>query len=107
MDPIAPHPPIDIALYIFSAFTRIYYTSNERIDFLQTLPNVVLQDKFKVHSLQARRTLFMLYELFRPLVVRNQTQQQMLDTSYLSAIQLIHTKFGTTQYTPPFSYPTY
>ena len=106
MDPVQPHPPIDIVLYIFTAFTRVYYTSNRPIDFIQHRDRESTQLHFKTHSLQARQALFNLYTLFQPLVVANPIHQQMLESAFLYAIQLIHTKFGTVQLNAPFTYPT-
>ena len=104
MDPFNPHPPIDQALYIFQAFTRIYFTTCQPIDFVRNKPYEELFPIFKTHSMVARRVLLHIFNVIKPLVSHNQIQEQQLESAYLYAISLIHQKFGTYQSTNPFSH---
>jgi hypothetical protein len=95
MDPHVAHPPVDQAAYIFYAFTRIYFTHNQPIDFNQQytpeqIPRIYIQ-----YSEQARHVLLQIYGLLQPLVATDPIKQQSLETAYLYAVQMIHTKFGT------------
>ena len=100
MDAYHPHPPIDIIVFMFQSFVRIYFTTTNPIDFLANLPADQIILAFKQHSLQARHTLYQIYRLFFPLVAPNLYHQQILETAYKGAIQMIHIKLGTTPLTP-------
>jgi hypothetical protein len=105
MDPLVPHPPVDIATYIFIAFSRLYFTTNQPINFNYNQSGDALYSSYKRHSLQARKVLFQIFTLFYPFVTHNPVQQQMLESAYLYALQMIHTKFGTSPTTSPYIYP--
>ena len=106
MDPFRPIPPIELAVYIFQAFTRLYYSTFDPIDFNGQLQTEQLITLYKIHSIQARQVLVQLYTLFKPLVSKTPIQQRMLEQTFLYSISLIHTKFGTTPIQPSGPPPT-
>ena len=100
MDAYHPHPPIDIIVFLFQSFARIYFTPNNPIDFLGDLPPDQIIPSFQQHSLQARQTLYHLYALFYPMLASSPYHQQILESAYKNAIQMVHIKFGTTPLPP-------
>jgi hypothetical protein len=106
MDASVPHPPIDHAIFIFLSFTRIYFTTSHPIDFINTLTPEQIIVNFQKLSLQARQLLHHIYTLLKHLIVAHPVQQQMLESAYLYAVQMIHVKFGTRSTDSPFIYPT-
>jgi len=105
MDPYQAHPPIDHAIYLFFAFTRIYYTPTQGIDFTRNIPPHSLREHYLQNSFAARRMIYNLYHFLTPLVATSPLHKRLLDTAYLSAISQIHTRFNTVQTSPPFSPP--
>ena len=100
MDPYQPHPPIDQIFFIFQAFIRVYLTTAQPIDFLLNVPAEQTVQVFTQHSLNARHVLLQIYGLFYPFVAYHPIHRQMLQDCFRFAIQMIHTKFGTTPQQP-------
>ncbi len=61
MDGFAGQPPTDIAVYVFFALSRIYFTSSHPIDFFKGIPQERLLSHAKFESFKARKLLFDLY----------------------------------------------
>jgi hypothetical protein len=95
MDPYSPHPPIDNIFFLFVSFIRAYITSLQPLNFLLNVPEDQTVQAFHQHSHNARFVLLQIYGLFQPLLQHHPIHRQMLQDSYMFAINCIHTKFGT------------
>ena len=107
MDAYVPHPPIDHAAFILYAFTRIFFTSSQPIDFTAGVKPEHLLQHSQFLSLRARRLLFALYTYFSQTVVIFPYHKNLLDAAYVHSLSVIHTKFNTTQTGSPFDQPQF
>jgi hypothetical protein len=107
MDAYVPHPPIDHAVFILYAFTRIFFTSSQPIDFAYGIKPEHLNQRAQFLSLKARRALYSLYQYFVQTVVVHPYHRNLLDSAYMHALSVIHIKFQTGQTNSPFDIPTW
>jgi hypothetical protein len=103
MEALNLQAPLNLVLYIFAAFTAVYTSSVEPVHFSHTpiIPRILAAR----HSLQARKNLFHLYRLFRPLVITTPQKEFLYDTFYCYTVNQIHNRFGTDPAASPFIYP--
>jgi hypothetical protein len=94
--PYREKPTIEQAILSLNAYTNVYTSTTEPIDYIQnrTYDQVVIA--FKEYSLQARTTLLQIYSSLQPLVCTNYNYDFCLQQAFYRAERIIHEKFGTT-----------
>ena len=106
MDGFAGQPPTDIAVYVFFALSRIYFTPSHPIDFFKGIPQERLLSHAKFESFKARKILFDLYLYCQSTIARHPYQHNLLTNAYLYAVATVHAKFQTNQDISLFIPPT-
>jgi hypothetical protein len=106
MDGFTPHPPTDLAVYVFFALSRIYFTSNQPFDFFKGIPQERLISHAKFESFRARKILFDLFLYCQSTIAKHPYQHNLLTNAYLYAVATVHAKFHTNQDISPFIPPT-
>ncbi len=104
MDSFTPHPPTDLAVYIFFALFRIYFTSAQPIDFFKDIPQDQIVSHAKFKSFRARKIVFNLYLYCQTTIAKHPYQHNLL--TYLYAVATVHAKFHTDQDMSPFIPPS-
>jgi hypothetical protein len=105
MDSFTPHPPNDLAVYMFISFSRAFFTSNNPIDFFKNIPPERMRFQAKLQSFRARRILFDLYIYCQTTFASQPYQQTLITNAYLYAVATVHAKFQTNQDQSPFIPP--
>ena len=105
MESFTPHPPNDLAVYMFISFSRAFFTSNNPIDFFKNTPPERMRFQAKLQSFRARRILFDLYIYCQTTFASQPYQQTLITNAYLYAVATVHAKFQTNQNQSPFIPP--
>ncbi len=90
MDSFTPHPPNDLAVYMFISFSRAFFTSNQPIGFFKNVPQERLRHHAKLQSFRAQRILFDLYIYCQTTFASQPYQQTHITKAYLNSIVFWH-----------------